>query len=326
MKQAHAPAHIAISSAENLTGQVAIELFLDHCRGVRQLSPHSVRAYRTDLKSLLTCLGDGTPIREAAPHVLLTYARALLRDVRLKPATVKRRLATLKVFLRWLVRERLLPTNPLAESDIAVKLPKRLPRALHPQDLASLVRMAERETSSPGSQAQFIAISTYFILVCLFATGLRVGELVSVTLQNVSDDGAIQVRGKGNRERRVYLAGEQAVALLHRYLAVRLQVTAATDRLLVSPTGAPLSEQLVRKLLRELAERCRLSRRVTPHMLRHTAATQLLDAGVDIRILQRLLGHASIATTELYTHVSDAMLRSHLTTANTFSRVLNGIA
>jgi integrase/recombinase XerD len=132
------------------------------------------------------------------------------------------------------------------------------------------------------------------------------------------------VHGKGNRERHVFLSGKDAKALLKTYLKRRGQIGSTSDHLLLGADGDVWTPQLLRRRLGALAKRADISRRVTPHMLRHTAATQLIEAGVDIRFVQKLLGHASIATTQIYTQVSDSSLRSTLEKANTLDRVVNG--
>lgn len=137
-------------------------------------------------------------------------------------------------------------------------------------------------------------------------------------------DSSILVRGKGNKERRVFLTGKAANTCLSAYLNSREQRLAITERLLISENGLTITPQGLRRQLAALAKSARIERRVTPHMLRHTAATQLIEAGVDIRFVQKLLGHASIATTQIYTQVSDTSLRDTMLRADTLSRVMGG--
>jgi integrase/recombinase XerD len=137
-------------------------------------------------------------------------------------------------------------------------------------------------------------------------------------------DGSILVRGKGNRERRVYLSGQLARQVLDQYLFFRTRIAGCSNALLVDSDGAPLTPQHFRRRLATLCKRAQIKRHITPHMLRHTAATQLIEAGVDIRFVQKLLGHASIATTQIYTQVSDVSLRNTLEKANTFERLVLG--
>jgi integrase/recombinase XerD len=161
-----------------------------------------------------------------------------------------------------------------------------------------------------------------FVLTALLTTGVRIGELVSAKRRDLSStDGVLHIKGKGDRERNVYLPGRQAQASMNAFLARRDRIRQAEDGLLITADGMLVTAGQIRRRLRTLAGFAGIPRRVTPHMLRHTAATQLLEAGVDIRYVQRLLGHASIATTEIYTHVRDVALRDQLIRANTLGRI-----
>jgi integrase/recombinase XerD len=156
----------------------------------------------------------------------------------------------------------------------------------------------------------------------LLATGIRVGELTSLTTASLDlAEATIRVHGKGARERQVHILDDSVQALLVRYLTLREGRTKGTA-LLITPQGHPASAQLIRRLLSEGASAAGLSRRVTPHMLRHSCATFLLEAGVDIRFVQRLLGHGSISTTERYTHVSSGSLRAALLRGDVRAKVL----
>jgi integrase/recombinase XerD len=238
----------------------------------------------------------------------------------LKESSVKRRMAALKVLFRWLERDEAIALTPFHRLDLAIRLPHRLPRALGPDDMRRLLRRADAE----AADGSFAAVLLHFAVVFLFATGVRVGELVALDLDAVdAEHAAILIRGKGNRERRVFLPGAEAALVLRRYLAARARIAAESvgTRLLVAADATPVTAQHLRRRLATLAGRAAITRRVTPHMLRHTAATQLIEAGVDIRFVQKLLGHASIATTQIYTQVSDASLKATLERANTVGRV-----
>lgn len=156
----------------------------------------------------------------------------------------------------------------------------------------------------------------------LFTTGLRIGELAGMRLGDIDwADGAIQVQGKGNRERRVFITGDAIRREIKAYLRQRKLISPQTDHLFVTKKGGPVSAQYFRRRLKRLAKNEGISRCVTPHMFRHTAATHLLAAGVDIRFVQKLLGHASIVTTQIYTHVSDQILKDTIVRANTLGRL-----
>ena len=291
-----------------------------HCRVAKSLSAHTLRAYEGDLGLFIKDVGaDAVP--EAINRDRLWQHIRWLREVRhLAEASVKRRLATLRIFFRWLEAEGAVPLSVFHRLGLAVRLPKRLPRALDGSDLRRLLDAVDPLGSRPDS-SDHDALLIRTAVVVLFATGIRISELVSIPLANVSiSEASILVRGKGNRERRVYLSSGQAAKVLEDYTEQRKSIPGG-DWLLVRKNGLRITTQYIRGRLRAVAEAAGISRRVTPHMLRHSAATQLLEAGVDIRVVQRLLGHSSIATTQIYTQVTDSVLRTKLDDANTLGRL-----
>lgn len=316
-----------------------VSRFLEHCRVAKRLSAHTLRAYRYDLDDFVARVGEAIHPKGIDREHLRGYARHLLDDRSLRETTVKRRMATLRVFCRWLEQEDIVPLSAFHRLELAIRLPRRLPRALSRGDMQLLAKTAEREVgecSTPvlrgrsrrptyrttAARVRYSAELRRFVVIALFTTGLRVGELVTLTLADVeAAEGVIRVRGKGNRERCVFLPGERAREVLSSFLAARKLVAQDQPHLLLTPHGGPLSQARLRQCLRALAQKAGIAVRVTPHMLRHTAATQLLEAGVDIRFVQRLLGHASIATTQIYTHVRDVALRTQLERADTLSRL-----
>jgi integrase/recombinase XerC len=309
----------AASSARRPSEEVA--RFIEHCRVGKCLSPHTLRAYGSDLADFGAHIG-GQKLVEVDRDSVRAYARVLFDQRNLKSTTVRRRIATLRVLYKWMEREELVPLSVFHRLDLSIRLPRRLPRALKVHEMRLLLAAADHAIRKCPATVRYEAQLMRFTIVCLFTTGLRIGELVAAGLSDVSaHDGTIQVRGKGNRERRVYLPGAQALSALAKYLAARARVRRESDNLLITSEGSAASAQFIRTRLRSLAERAGIARRVTPHMLRHTAASQLLEAGVDIRLVQILLGHSSIATTQIYTEVRDAALKERLATANTLQRL-----
>jgi integrase/recombinase XerD len=268
-------------------------------------------------------VGHAVPVSKIDRDQVRDYARSLLDARGLKATTLRRRIATLKALFHWMEIEDLISTNIFRRLDFAIRLPRRLPRALAPDELRSLLDVAHREAASHAAGDQFRRQLIHFVVLILTVTGLRINELLAVRLDDIARaDGAIRVKGKGNRERRVYITGRTALDVLDRFLTARDARHALGEYLLIDSRGHVVSAQRIRRLLRSLGTRAGLSRRLTPHTLRHTAATQLLEAGVDIRFVQRLLGHSSIVTTQLYAEVRDASLRSVLEKADMLSRVV----
>ncbi|MFV3126712.1 tyrosine-type recombinase/integrase [Niveispirillum sp. KHB5.9] len=293
----------------------AIARFLDHCRIAKRLSANTLRAYQTDLGDFSRFMRGGQPVVEIDRECLRRYARKLFDVDCLKEASAKRRMASLKVMFRWLERDEVIALSPFHRLDLSIRLPRRLPRNLAAGEMRTLLRACDGQ---PGHASMLLR----FIIICLFSTGLRVGELANVSVDDLdSNDSSILVRGKGNRERRVFLPKGEAASTLRQYLKSRCSLRPRSEKLLVTSTGSPVDTQHIRRLVVRLAEQAGLNRRVTPHMLRHTAATQLIEAGVDIRFVQKLLGHASIATTQIYTQVSDMSLKATLERADTLGRV-----
>lgn len=300
----------------------AVRRFLSALRSTRNLSEHTHRAYRTDLNDFQTFLGPGKTVSQCQKEVIESYLRHLLQERKLKETSVKRRLASLRLLFSWLEEEDG-TENPFHRLRVRIKLPKRLPRVLSRDEVRRLLRQPAKELQifrdgsydlsrlpQDVSDQEFLQLSMLVALELLFATGVRVGELTEIRLPDLDlKDGVVRIHGKGSRQRRVFLAIEPISSLLDRYLSIRNRRSPATKRLLILPSNSFARTHHVRRWVRVCAEKAGLRRSVTPHMLRHTAATQLLEAGLDIRFVQCLLGHQSIATTQIYTAVSDLHLK-----------------
>lgn len=307
-----------VNDAKSLANNA--QRFLDHCRVAKSLAPNTLRAYSSDLKHAIRTFGADTDVLTIDREHVRDYVRQMLDQDRRKETTAKRRVATLKIFFKWLEREEVVPLSVFKRIDLSIRLPRRLPRALDAGEMRKLLRYVEGRADHGTNSYQKRLM--HFVIVALFTTGVRISELVSLQLAHVSiADGALHVRGKGNRERRVYLPGREALRVLSQFMRTRHRLHDASSALLLTEHGEQVTAAYVRQRLRRLARQAGIERRVTPHMLRHTAATQLLEAGVDIRFVQRLLGHSSIATTQIYTQVRDGALKDKLSQANTLARL-----
>jgi integrase/recombinase XerC len=288
----------------------ASERFIDHVAATSTRSNNTLRAYRSDLCDLVAFVGQATAVSDCGAASLTRYL-AHLRERALAAATIRRRVACHRLFFAWLVRLGTIATNPVDSLDLKIRLPVQVPRALSQAELEKLLAASWRALRGAGTDPakRWEALTCVLVVELLFATGMRVGELAALPLANVdTEDRVILVRGKGQRQRRVFVPDE-ALARLVRSYTVERRGEAGITTLLVTPTGRPATPTYLRTLVRRAAHAAGIERRVTPHMLRHSTATHLLNAGVDIRFVQRLLGHASISTTERYTHVSDDTLR-----------------
>jgi integrase/recombinase XerD len=278
--------------------------FLDHLAVERGLSPNTVAAYRRDLSQADAWIGKqhGHRLGEADATELVGLLRDL-RDAGLSSSSVARKLSALRMFFRFLVGEGLRPDEPtrLLESP---RPWRTLPRYLNEAEVEALL-------SAPDPAAPR-GLRDRAMLEVLYATGLRVSELVRLRHEDINLEAAfVQVRGKGDRERLVPL-GDAATEAVRRFRGEgRQTLLGGTDSDVLFPTarGRPLTRQAFWKNLRRLALVAGIATPFSPHTLRHSFATHLLEHGADLRTVQSLLGHANITTTQIYTHVSRERLR-----------------
>lgn len=288
-----------------------VDRYLEHSRSVRRLSANSINAYKNDLEQFAAYLGS----TELSAGVIRAALTQIAEDARLAPATVKRRVASVRAFLRSIDPSLALET--FGSWKLSIRAPKRLPKAIAGSELNLLLRFSATDGGISSRECD----TTHLALSLLAATGLRVSELCALRIgQVISGSGDIKVLGKGSRERVVIIANVRVRKALADYIA-SLGNVAPDAPLFRNSAGRPLTPQCLRLRLHSIARRSRIGKAITPHMLRHTAATLLLEGGVDIRFVQRLLGHASIATTQIYTHVTDVALRSALERADVMQAV-----
>jgi integrase/recombinase XerD len=291
--------------------RVAGEAFLRFCVLERQLSSHTVQAYTADLADFQRWLSPEIDVCEITTTTLKQYLEFLTGTRKLAVATIRRRFACIRAFFKHVAAATDL-SNPFIDWRPAFPRRRRLPRTLSRSEASHLLLT---RASAGAARADDRAFGT--IVRVLVATGMRVGELCSLKLEDVSPDCSIlRIQGKGARDRVAYVTDAGLRHDLQKHLEIRRRATGTARALFLNRSGAGMRAQSVRARLRRAAQEAGLSRRVTPHMLRHTAATLLLETGVDIRFVQRLLGHSSIATTEIYTHVSDEALRTTLARAD----------
>lgn len=286
--------------------------FLRFCAVERRLSRHTLSAYEFDLLDFRRWLGPGTPPGLVSEESLKSYLENMVSCRGLSPATVRRRFACLRSFFRRLC-DFGEANDPFRGWKPKLPRKKRLPRALARSESVTLFKSLALYSGRPSDcDRQF---RTAFRL--MVATGIRVGELCGLKLADISPDcAAIRIHGKGSKDRITYVADLSLREALRELIAWRRLKSGDSATLLINRVGSPMKPQSVRTKLRGVATEAGVARRITPHMLRHTAATLLIENGVDIRFVQRLLGHSSIATTEIYTHVTDEALRATLERAN----------
>ncbi len=279
---------------------------------MRLASKHTVDNYRRDLEHFM-CFYQNS-VRQ--PCMLEAIAREHIQDwlvqgydEQLAAATLARRLSALKSLFKFAIRQKLCPENPAAGIR-APKLGKRLPKTLPQQQTQALLEATNRKFDE----------RELALLALLYGCGLRVSEAVGLNLEDVSlnhkqQAGEVRVLGKGNKERIVPMPA-LAVSLVHQWLEARTRLLPKENALFINRFGKRLSVRSVQRMLKDRAMQAGADLSITPHKLRHSFATDMLHGGANLRTIQQLLGHASLATTEHYTHVTLPQLQHTYTQAH----------
>jgi len=278
-----------------------IKRFITWLKDEKGYSPHTVSNYLRDLNQFAEQAGREIAIDAIDTFIIRSYIYSL--NIRNKSSSVARKLSALRTFFRFLEHENLIPDNPMA----SISMPKQeqhIPVFLSVDEVFALLE-------APG-QGESFAARDRAILELLYSTGMRVSELVSCNMANLDfETEMVMVRGKGNRERLIPF-GAQAVKSLRVYLTEReellrkrLQQGKKFDQnsLFLNSRGTRLTARSVERMISNYGRKARLDKPVTPHVLRHSFATHLLEMGADMRSVQELLGHASLSTTQKYTHL-----------------------
>jgi len=283
----------------------AIQQFLDHLRVERELTPATVEAYGSDLARFAQFAAGRTiqPV-EAVRSIDILDFLVHLTERKLSARSQARRLVALRQFFRFLKAERVVPSDPTEDVDLP-RFGRKLPDFLSVDEIDRLLAAPDRRTPRGMRDAA--------MLETLYATGLRVSELVKLRLRDLNfDAGYLMTFGKGRKERLVPV-GESALASVRAYVEqARAAATKARaiDTLFLTHHGRAMTRQGFWKLLGRYATAAGIRKRISPHKLRHSFATHLVERGADLRAVQAMLGHADFGTTEIYTHVSRGHLRA----------------
>lgn len=272
----------------------------------RNFSKHTIRAYESDIIAFLIWLDNVEP--ESVNHAKIKEYLIFIQKFNYSKTTLSRKISALRTFYRYLYRERIVDANPVSGMH-SPKKSKNLPKFLTTTEIEQILNNIKIETPA--------GYRNRTILELLYATGMRISELSGLNFGNLNlADNEITVFGKGAKER-IVLVSTRAKDFLERYIkTVRPMVsetpvqTNEDSPVFINKTGYRLQPQSVRTAIKEIVEKIQLPKIVTPHVFRHSFATKLLENGADLRVVQELLGHASISNTQIYTHVSTERLKS----------------
>lgn len=285
-----------------------IDEFINYCRYHKKLSEKTIRAYKIDLSQY------GVFSNELSKQALWDYIEYL--NKKYKPKTAKRKLATLKAFIHFLLLQDLIDFNPFDKLETTIKEPLLLPKTIPLGVIAKLISFSYQQIVFAKSDYQIrSAVRNTAILELLFATGARVAEICTLRSDNVDMLGnSVKFYGKGSKERIIPIENFAVLSILRKYHSLFEKEIPDSGYFFVNKLGRRMTEQSVRNMINFYCKQCGVDMHITPHMFRHSFATLLLEEDVDIRYIQRMLGHSSITTTQIYTHVTSAKQKEILKT------------
>lgn len=282
-----------------------IQKYLEYCENREKLDPKSIRAYRFDLKQYSAFISDDL-YKAAELENLEKYIEYLLKTYKTK--TVKRKIASIRALFRYMCYKDLMRENPFYKLQLHFREETVLPKIIPFHTIETLLSFMYQKRDSAVTKFQKITATRDIAVVeLLFATGIRISELCSLTIHTVDlIEQTIKIHGKGNKERIIQLENKEVLNILKEYAGYRSKLSIDSPAFFISRNGTGLSEQSVRKMIHKTTRSASIPQNITPHMFRHSFATYLLNANVDIRYIQEILGHSSINVTQIYTHVSMA--------------------
>lgn len=290
-----------------------INNYLDFCAYQKRLDKKTIKAYRIDLTQF-HAQNTSASISEITSDIIEKYIVNLHQTH--TPKTVKRKIASLKAFWHYLEYKELIDINPFSKIQIKFREPIILPKTIPLHTVEILLSTIYKQYNNAKTNYQRKnALRDAAVVELLFSTGIRVSELCSLQSSDIDlDERTILIYGKGSKERRLQIGNDAVINTLVMYKRNFQSEIQQNTHFFVNQTGSPLSDQSVRRFIKKYSNLASIKLHITPHMFRHTFATSLLEADVDIRYIQEMLGHSSINVTEIYTHVAMSKQKDILTT------------
>lgn len=276
--------------------------YLNYCSIHKNLDRKTIKAYGIDLRQFLSLIPTNTlPVSK---ELLMDYLSNIHKMY--QPRTIKRKIASVKAFFHYLEYEEIIELNPFNKINLSFRQPKRLPKTIPSNMIEVFLSTIYKEKSRAITPYQEkVVIRDIAVMELLFATGMRISELCSLKQADLDlENRTVLIFGKGAKERMLQIGNEEVIEALSRYKDCFSEELSETEWLFVNRLHNRLSEQSVRHMINRYVDVAGIDMHITPHMFRHSFATLLLEADVDIRYIQKMLGHSSITTTEIYTSVS----------------------
>ena len=292
--------------------EILIDEYLQFCSSRKNLDYKTIKSYSIDLMQYFEFSSTTDSwLNKRTIESYIEYIHTIY-----KPKTIKRKVASIKAFFHYLEIEEILETNPFHKIQIKYKEPFILPKTIPINAIEQIIKFAYTEYKNKTTQySKKTALRNILILELLFATGMRISELCSLTLEQIDiSDYIIKIYGKGSRERLIQICNNSTQNLIDEYIRTFNSEIINNKYIFTNRLQNKLSEQSVRNMINKYTKDSGISIHITPHMFRHSFATLLLEADVDIRYIQQMLGHSSITTTQIYTHTSINKQKAILTT------------
>ena len=290
-----------------------ISEYLSYCESNKRLNPKTIKAYSIDLYQF-----DGHFKNTSDANIPVDKMEEYIATIHnlFKPKTAKRKIASVKAFFHYLEYKDIIISNSFSKINIKFQEPTLLPKTIPLTFVEAILKSAYDEvTNGKTIRKREIAIRDVALIEFLFATGVRISELCNLRPQAIDlDNHTVLIYGKRSKERLIQIENESALSALRKYYDNYKDSIYICNSFFANKNGTPLSDQSARRIIRHYADLASIDLHVTPRMFRHTFATSLLDEGVDIRYIQELLGHSSIAVTQIYTHVSTSKQKEILAT------------
>lgn len=289
----------------------AIKDFIGHCIYEKNLSTKTINSYSIDLRQFNGFLIDNSfilDVKSISKEMLRSYLKSISY---LKPKTRKRKIATLKALLNYLEYEDKIIVNPFRKMKIKIKEPIILPSVLNIIEVKKIFNFVYSELNNNIKDNKYKNLLLNVALVeILFATGARVSEIVNLSKNDIDlSTGIIKIKGKGNKERIILISNKETLQIISKYEKVyREKIIKSGGWFFVNRLNKKISDQSIRGIVKHLSRKAAIGKTVTPHTFRHSFATLLLENDVDIKYIQNLMGHSSITTTQIYTHVNIAKI------------------
>lgn len=299
-----------------------LKRYLNYCRYEKGLTDKTIKSYRIDITQFSLFLGKTLIYCDKGD--MQGYLSSLHGIYKVK--SVKRKIASLKAFYNYLECEEIMDQNPFAKLRVKLHEPFLLPKTI-PLTSIDLILQCAYKTRDANKSTQSYSYKSNLrdiaVLELLFATGMRVSELCSISTETIDmNNGTIRIYGKGAKERIIQIGNPDVRTAVKRYYEAFSEQIQGTGWLFVNRLGNHLSDQSVRNMINGYATRAGIEQHITPHMFRHSFATLLLEEDVDIRYIQQLLGHSSITTTQIYTHVTSKKQRDILATKHPRNKII----